>query len=74
MEKLRKESKEAGELIFEPLISFALSVRDMVSCEKKNADAKMLRSGIMGTFMGFRCAFLCSPLPLRNACFRYEDV
>ncbi len=60
MEKYRRESKEAGELFSRHYISFAVSVRDMVPCEKEGADTKMLRSRNMGTFMGFRCAFLLS--------------
>lgn len=74
MEKYRRESKEAGESFSGPFISFTISVRDMVPCEKKIADAKILRSRNMGTFMGFRCAVLCSPLPHQDARLKNEDA
>ena len=61
MEKYRRESKEAGESFSGTFASFAISVREMVPCEKKSADDTMLRSRNMGAFMGFRCAFLCFP-------------
>ena len=61
MDKYRRESKEAGESFPGPFISFAISVRVPIPGEK-SADAIMIRSRNMGTFMGFRCAFSSSPL------------
>ena len=66
MEKYRRESKEAGESFSGSCISFAISVRVMIPYEKKSADALMIRSRNMGTFMGFRCAF-SSPTPRRSS-------
>ncbi|KAL9126982.1 MAG: hypothetical protein Q9217_004064 [Psora testacea] len=54
MEKYRRESKEAGKSFFGPFISFATFARDMVPCERKSADAQMLRSRNISTFIGFR--------------------